>query len=1764
MSDQSFSDWPYANAYRLDSGAIEEINAEAKAVLARSLVSGRIIAFIGSGVSDCYGRMSWIEMVDRMRARALELSPHTKRGQQLKDVLNKRKIDRTSKPEADLLPIIAEMAIRLFDECHQSGPPKDQKDSPARRLVKRDIVDDLGHARSLLFDALVSSAYLDPQFKKEARTGIHGFEFVPKKDERLHEEIERILRTKIDELDKDRLRSIFSYQTLELLLEKLIHSPNGLIQAFITPTKLLLTRNPVTLGADDSSQTLPIRYRYLVTLGFAVTGAKFSDLDTKYCRKVRPPRRQDLVERDRDPLLLMYENLGLRRFVTTNYDREIERLFSDKGLSLSDDGRKHAGDEDWASRIVGHDDARVIVYEQKKAGSLIAFSSQDKTSGSGVVYLHGRATDGDDIVIGEKDYRELYLKQTPFKALSQSALGLTFGANPIVFFGLGLNEDDLLRPLRDFMSGTESFMQRPIIAVMPRSDTVASAETQSSKFLARYGVLTIYYGNCELPGDAAETLKLSSWFDSTISLLKSCAQLVEKAPRRPGALSVTGGIAGDDFVKLKEGLDQTFCKISLDRREIVGPCSIEDQAASKSSPLNLDIELRTLEGIYSATKGLSASSDLELQPALSAAIAALRSSIQGSFFCAWLMRMQRDRDEWNRRWLEFPRRSSFDEHSFQTRRAFGVVKLEPRPEEGVSAPLQVPSQRFYAAAASQTFNNLLASLDSHPEVQDDITGRRIFIFVGERGVGRGHFVAALNSDERIDQLRERLNNNEAWFLVGLYSVSHTTDFGEILEEIRTLLRGYLERLVDCRRGDAHQIGELARFAENREVGRLEAIVYILRRLSILANDSTERLPRILLVLNSFHVLFDAEGREKNATIGQFIAGLISDETAKAPIDLIFVCKSNGLPRHFRRTLDEDLEACRKSALSAIELRPPNLSAARRLQLDHIVDALGINIDRSTTPARQSPSGQTAKPRFRERNYLHMLRDARASIVLTSFYPRLAVMLAVGIALKECKGASIIAPLKTRSDEQAEEWNRLIIEFRNAVVGDVIGTPPMKRAEYLGAVREAGERVLDLVAEIVLLGHQSKDGNVIGPIVRLLTTSEGATQAAAEAIKTSLDKTLRSLATNISVRRRYSMTLLAATAFDMASDYFYGDQKGDRVANFGNACALVTEFLQRPDFSLGSHEPRERDAAIVELCLRVFRARHERYLALPVSIPDWSRGWKSTDQLRGPRMFDLQHTILWHLAAFGQPVPRTALRRCPKVIEAARHVSADERAQQPGLVDHLIEFALELLVERCLAMPMRANPASADQREGDGRSEVSEQGGRAPHYTVHRTVQLHLLRLLGSPAVEYQEVNQFTVTSYMTQPRDMPRLKREAHQELRRAISALIRFPDPDGEREEIDTSSSGPNGGDIEAALAMMRSVYTVASIARLGSGEGEPFWATSDVGFFGDHARQVRWLLYMNAVRGNQSNERRSLLSADQIVWALNECGVMHLTRGQLGEARVLLDLADREAGAIERYETDPTRTRIFLNRALVMIESGRGRDVLRRLISISGNGGEHPALRAIANGFQGLVHHIEGRHDDAIACYNSSVRTLVGLNRARPASIFSRNWGNLLRTIENYPEAQLKLNEAINLADEGSHQDVLQEALVARCGLWIRDGKRRESAVAVHAHLNAAERYAQTMGISKLLCDVHRLRGLLRQRSGDYSQASHDFAESLRVAVANRQKLRVVSALVHLAEVQIQTGAFSSCGPVLEMATAMAKSAGHHSGLSHAARLRVRLENV
>lgn len=178
--------------------------------------------------------------------------------------------------------------------------------------------------------------------------------------------------------------------------------------------------------------------------------------------------------------------LPLRRFVTTNYDCELERaLHRQRGVPWERFGIPAEGE---AGAVSGP----TLSFTQQPANrdqlALFALAGVEGTEDM-VFHCHGRFDDPGSIVAGEADYQRWYLDQGSAEARTfHQTIELLFSSNPILFVGYGLGDEDLMRPLR-LLSATEASRKasRPLFALLPEA-TEGADELYHQELFERYGL----------------------------------------------------------------------------------------------------------------------------------------------------------------------------------------------------------------------------------------------------------------------------------------------------------------------------------------------------------------------------------------------------------------------------------------------------------------------------------------------------------------------------------------------------------------------------------------------------------------------------------------------------------------------------------------------------------------------------------------------------------------------------------------------------------------------------------------------------------------------------------------------------------------------------------------------------------------------------------------------------------------------------------------------------------------------------------------------------------------------------------------------------------------------------------------------------------------------------------------------------------------------------------------------------------------------------
>jgi tetratricopeptide (TPR) repeat protein len=240
---------------------------------------------------------------------------------------------------------------------------------------------------------------------------------------------------------------------------------------------------------------------------------------------------EDKLDKNYNPYLALLE-LPIRRFITTNYDLEIERA-----LLLRGKIQPAPPDKEISGASVG----KIITlttrhsFSQKEGcrNELAKFPLARYDDNQHMVFhCHGRVDDIHSCVITEADYQRWYLKDVPASIPFRQTLDLTLSSNPILIIGYGLGDIDLMRWLRMITANRpEDKSRNPLFCINYISKKDFESKWHGNKDLIkdecdalylRYGlhVIPVYHGRSGTPTLCDTLLSLRSrwegWWDGLL------------------------------------------------------------------------------------------------------------------------------------------------------------------------------------------------------------------------------------------------------------------------------------------------------------------------------------------------------------------------------------------------------------------------------------------------------------------------------------------------------------------------------------------------------------------------------------------------------------------------------------------------------------------------------------------------------------------------------------------------------------------------------------------------------------------------------------------------------------------------------------------------------------------------------------------------------------------------------------------------------------------------------------------------------------------------------------------------------------------------------------------------------------------------------------------------------------------------------------------------------------------------------------------------
>ncbi len=217
----------------------------------------------------------------------------------------------------------------------------------------------------------------------------------------------------------------------------------------------------------------------------------------------QPPRR-DIVR-------AILSDLNLSRIATLNYDVQVERAVlsdlkedkSEDAVAFGDLCKEYSTPRPHQKRLVIESGIKKgavsITLAPGNIGEIVNFAGYPRRFERQILHLHGRFDDPDNMVVTYPDYQRVYMQESIPREIFREAQEVLFGGNDVLLLGIGMQEEDVLRPFRRFVSRNDDSPQGSRrIFLLRATNYDSNARQKDQSFAIRlyisYNINTIFFG----------------------------------------------------------------------------------------------------------------------------------------------------------------------------------------------------------------------------------------------------------------------------------------------------------------------------------------------------------------------------------------------------------------------------------------------------------------------------------------------------------------------------------------------------------------------------------------------------------------------------------------------------------------------------------------------------------------------------------------------------------------------------------------------------------------------------------------------------------------------------------------------------------------------------------------------------------------------------------------------------------------------------------------------------------------------------------------------------------------------------------------------------------------------------------------------------------------------------------------------------------------------------------------------------------------------
>lgn len=1666
------SHWPYAADHARRNFDPEIIEAQAIHILARGLSSQRLLAFVGAGASMAYGRLTWNGLLsvlwDEFNAELEKKAARPPQASQVKGITNSLWPDKKSFLDAANNPI----KIQILSELWRAIAADQSITEGGHKITEQGGLTNIKRQ---------TKAYLQDYFGflKNLAVQIQG------KANPDAENLDEILRRlqAVAHKEKNTTEGNFGLKgVIRILSDKLASQTSG-------------------SSNQETAEHLNVDLNALLNL-LAIA-------------LKNPSKGED------SPLRHLILDWGIHRFVTTNYDHEIERMLKELNFEKTDDpdGRFHSKEY------------QVYKFNAQSTGQAMCFATDGPKQNAAILHMHGDVDEPDSLVLTATDYQQLYLEEHPQRDLVQNTALAIFSANPVLFVGSNVDEDDVLRPMRQFMSGPGHRSHRLAVAIFPSLKSRNERHFQQIRLLLQYGVYVIFTGQASGVignGGTETTRKQNDQNEHWLYEYKKIQDDLEKELKKientwTDAATASSPAFNSAINKLKDL--KNSCHI------------IEGVTCNKINNLGISEELdsliNTIKSINDFIKnGKQNNQDNSKEKQLLISkfgiiLETVSCRIISNFVCAKLIALREKINQRQERQLSppLPYSRQYAKPDEINLPEFAPVRIHFRHHvlcdfdeslRGNSVTERIDTRAVNSDSKNSTPYQKLARLIQNAKLPTgncdrikelplaEYSGRRFFVISGARGVGKGsHFDdlvatkkrgAKLHYPNLMDLLPEIGYASQGCTHVVLHlNLAFSNEISTTVAQLIYVLDDFILSAQD----DEQNLKYAKKVAEYHN-DQLESLSFRLRKMVWLSHKRGSYTGRVLLAIGNGSVLFDHEGSPKNGQIKRLLFMLLSPIYSRAPLDILLYVGESEVPKFLRsQHLDPDPESYLAEQNNQLNLDQSSFDrrGGRRLARANIRNGLIVD-----------PKGRHPLV------YVHSLPETGIKDLIDSLFPKLSPLL----------------------------------ESRNIQRGDYVGDAITENDLHELAIRTGRSRF----AQTLVLAYIQANAKI--------NTS---------------DNSNRSKPASGILRRVLTALSGPPTSFAVLGSI------GLVLELWSEKHTLGSESIEFNNIDIFS--TRNPDSQLCNNIAQHFATNPSHYsweLALEIlwHLSAFSHPIEPSVLVVCPRISEDLNRIIVKDEEF-----RKQIRPDPS--------SGDSSLSERELVIALVAM-LELLVQWRLLFRVSKRPlpfVSSDVFQNRyavhrhlQRHFLRLMGGRnleTSQWDQFGTT-LYISQPDEAPSL-YPKV-QKALTDIVAELIRFPRVGKPERQLPSAATN--------------MNPISMVDEANRIRAVFALLRSTFSVAALSHLSLHSMEDHSESASIGYMAHYRRIVRWTLHAaqyweaefeqlrknnwNGYRKNktlgvcqdmliesgktlshvtgfdtqkdtQYREPMGIFYPGELVWLHNECGVISLAQGKLYDAEHMFALAEKAIGAIESDDSGSLHVRIRLHIAQVMIERGRpyrARQILQP-ISIRRHG--HPMPPLVAKYLIGLLEHLGGNYQVAFDYYEQALAGLRLHERSRAAAFVLMRQASLVLVMgpDGLNKARAIADEAISLAQHGGHEDVRVLAMLARVRVNI--DAQQPLANGLFEELSYAQRYATAMDMPRITCEVHELRARLLSMQGEYRLSAAEAGASLEIAALRGMKLFKARAMLTLAQIYQRRGDRSGALALVRTGKEVAHAAAYYS---------------